>query len=283
LGTPNAGKSVIVNNITRSRVTAVSAKRNTTRRRVLGIATEGNAQLTLYDTPGINEIHDAKQFQRDLATEAWDSVGDADIALVVLDAAKRIGGPELFLLHKCSDVKTASPHLRWILVLNKVDLVDPKDKLLDLLYRVQTLLPFDDCFMVSGLDGDGMADLEHYIYQQAVPREWEHERDEKTDQTDVQLAGELIRETLYHRLNKEIPYTVQQENVDWLMLKNGQLRIDQRLIVRRDQHKRILVGSNGAALRAITSAAQERLQVAFRRPISLNLRVSVSVTQDFDV
>lgn len=92
LGTPNAGKSVLVNNMTRALVTAVSAKRNTTRRQTLGVITEANTQVTFYDTPGINEIYTAKQIQRELATEAWDAVGDADYVLVVMDAVKPIAG-----------------------------------------------------------------------------------------------------------------------------------------------------------------------------------------------
>jgi len=282
VGTPNAGKSVFVNAMTRVKVTAVSPKRNTTRRQTIGVATEANTQVVLFDTPGINEIHAAKNYQRDLATEAWDAVGDADLVLVVMDAAKRIGGPELFLLHKCKEVSESNPNIKWVLVLNKVDLVEPKEELVTYLNRTLALFPqIQDCFMISSLTGDGVADIENYLFNSAIPREWEHEEETRTDQTEVQHATEIIREALYNRLNQEIPYAVQQQNIAFEVLRNGDLRIDQRIVVRKEQHKEILTGLNGKALRSIIQTATVNLQNAFGRKVHLYMRVNVNQNQDF--
>ncbi len=328
LGTPNAGKSVLVNNLTRAKVSAVSPKANTTRRQTLGILTEGNTQILLYDTPGINEIHTAKQYQRELATEAWDAVADADVALVVIDAAKRIGGPELFLLSKVKETLRENPNLRAVLVLNKVDVVEPKTRLLDLTERLSVLVDFTDCFMISAASGDGVADLEvgqfmkfthsphltlvciviailrlvlilvrvvpitlfhhslslslsfspsflplqNYLFMNSVPREWEFDSTDRTDRTELEQASEIVREAIYQRLNKELPYQVRQETVSWVVLRNGSLRLDQRLLVLRQQHREIL---SGAALKAITARAQQDLEATFKRKVHLYLRVQV--------
>jgi GTP-binding protein Era len=268
--------------MTRLKVTAVSPKRNTTRRQTIGVATEANTQVTLFDTPGINEIHEAKRYQRDLATAAWDAVADADLALVVMDAAKHMAGPELFLLHKCKQVAEMNPNMKWALVLNKVDLVEPKDSLITYLNRTLALMPFDDCFMISAVTGDGVADIENYLFNTAVPREWEHDSETRTDVSDIEHATEIIREVIYNRMNKEIPYAVQQQNVGWELLRNGDIRIDQRVIVRRQAHKEILVGMNGKTLRSITQTAAMNLENAFARKVHLYLRVNVNLNQDFN-
>jgi len=270
IGTPNAGKSEFVNNITRAKVTAVSPKRNTTRRQTLGIFTEGNTQITLYDTPGINEIYTAKQYQRELSTAAWDAVGDADFVFVIVDAAKHLGGPELFLIAKCKQVVEENPNVRLVLVLNKVDLVEPKYKLLNLLSRLELLAPWTDCFMVSASTGDGMADVENYMFMNAVPRDWEHAADVPTDRTEVEQASEIIRGCVYRRLHKEIPYAVAQETIEWSVLRDGSLRLDQRLLVEKESHRKIIAGK---ALRQITKAAQMELAKAFNRKVHLYLRV----------
>ncbi len=276
IGTPNAGKSVLVNSITRSLVTAVSPKRNTTREQCLGVFTDGNVQLTLFDTPGINEINSAKGYQRELATEAWSVVGDCDMAIVVIDAAKKLGGPELFLLHKLREVSDYNPHLRLLLVLNKVDLVEPKGKLIAYVDRITPLCPITDTFMISALDGMGVAELENYLFVNAVPREWEFERDDVTDVNEIAQATEIIRQEVYQRLHQEIPYIVEQENLGWEVLKNGAIRIDQRLYVRRESHRQIIVGLGGAALSHITARAVRQMESVFKRKVHLYLKVSIN-------
>jgi GTP-binding protein Era len=279
LGTPNSGKSVLVNNITRAHITAVSQKRNTTRRAILGVLTEANTQVTLYDTPGINEIKEAKQYQRELATEAWDAVADADMALVVIDAAKRLSGPELFMLHKVNELSQANPALRLILVLNKVDLVDPKGKLLDLLQRISPLAPFTDCFMISALTGDGVADVENYLFNNAVAREWEHDSEATTDLTEQEVAMELVREVLFQRLNQEIPYAVEQEVAEWQVLRNGSLRVDFKLTVRRQAHRVVLLGTDHATLNGMIQQAEFKLRNQFKRPVHVYFRINVNESQ----
>lgn len=232
--------------------------------------------MTLYDTPGINEIKEAKQYQRELATEAWDAVAEADMALVVLDAAKRLAGPELFMLHKANEVAQANPALRLVLILNKVDLVEPKAKLLELLSRVSPLAPFTDCFMISALTGDGVADVENYLFNNAVAREWEHDAEASTDMSEQEVAQELVREVLFQRLNEEIPYAVEQEVMAWEVLRNGSIRLDIKLVVRREQHRIIILGSENATLHAMIKQAEFKLRQQFKRPVHVYFRVHVN-------
>ena len=318
----------------------------------------------------LNGIPIHRQYERELATEAWDAVADADYALVMLDAAKPVGGPELFLLSKVKAVQEGNPNLRLILVLNKVraremgsansllrlleswvrcscsrlthlrlfdpsssaqhtqvDLVEPKERLLVLVERVSALVKLTDVFMVSSSSGDGVGDLEvsrthahahahthslgragrgqgvdapwlaptrmnlvphllassyhltflspfstllqNYLFMNAHPREWEYDQEERTDASELEQASEIVREAIYNRMHKEIPYAVGQETVQWMLLRNGSLRLDQRLLVERETHKGLLV----AAVKQITAAAQLNLEAAFKRKVHLYLRI----------
>lgn len=103
----------------------------------------------------------------------------------------------------------------------------------------------------------------------ALPREWEYDRIERTDQTELGQASEIVRQAVYQRMNKELPYSVGQETVEWAMLRNGSLRLDQMLLVNEDHHKLIV----GAALRQIIEKAQKNLEKTFGRKVHLYLRV----------
>jgi len=274
LGTPNAGKSVLVNRLVKSKVSAVSPKRNTTRQQALGVVTDPHTQtqLVIYDTPGINAMEHAKMYQKELSTAAWDAAAECDVGLVLMDAAKKIGPAEKELLSKVKELSENSG-IKIILALNKVDLVHPKEQLLELADYLVTLADFQEVFYISVTEDEYVGELEDWLYENAVEREWSYDPEMVTDQTDLERVTEIIREKIYLRLNQEIPYAVQQRNVGWTELRDGSLRIDQHLLVQGRVQGMILVGKEGTVLKRIRDSAENEIAKVLGRPVHLFLRV----------
>jgi len=240
MGTPNAGKSYLVNQLVKDKITAVSQKRNTTREEILGVATSGNTQLVIYDTPGINQPAVARNELGELSVAAWARMKTADLGLVLVDSVKKIGPAEMHLFSRIKKLLEQAPNIKLVLVLNKVDLCKPKHRLLYLAKNLWEMVPYERCFMISAKSGDGVDDLENWLLEQAVPREWEFGANVSSDQSALDRVEEVIREKIYRNLHREIPYHVTQQNMGWTEIKNGSLRIDQGLIVHTSSHQKIL-------------------------------------------
>jgi len=269
MGTPNAGH--LVNQLVKDHITAVSNKRNTTRDEVLGVATKGNAQLVIYDTPGINEPAVARRELQILATAALDRAKTADLGIVIVDSVKKISPAEEHLFAKVKQLSEENPVIKLILVLNKVDLCNPKKRLLFLAERIWKLAPFDRCFMISAMSGDGVEDLEKYLMEQAVPREWEYSSKVSSNQSSLDRVEEIIREKIYRRFYREIPYKVEMKNIGWTDTAKGFLRIDEALLVTHAAQQRLLQKN----LPALTVYAKRDIEQVLKKEVRLFLQVLV--------
>jgi GTP-binding protein Era len=162
IGAPNAGKSTLVNAMVGAKVSIVSHKVQTTRAPVRGIAIEGSSQLVFIDTPGI--FRPKRRLDRAMVDAAWGGAHDADIVVLLVDAAKGIEED----LERILDKLAGAPHSK-ILALNKVDRVADKDRLLPLIAKLSEKHAFDRVFLISALDGNGVADLKRYLAER-MPR-----------------------------------------------------------------------------------------------------------------
>src|SRR5215472_19161651 len=155
VGAPNAGKSTLLNQLIGAKVSIVSPKVQTTRSRILGIAIEGAAQLVFVDTPGI--FAPKRRLERAMVAAAWAGAADADVVVVLVDAARGIDEDSRRII---DGLKSAGR--RAVLALNKVDLVAPP-ALLPLTAALDKEGIFDAVFMISALNGDGIADLRRHL------------------------------------------------------------------------------------------------------------------------
>jgi GTP-binding protein Era len=267
IGAPNAGKSTLLNALVGSKVTIVSHKVQTTRSLIRGIVAEGGSQLVFIDTPGI--FAPKRRLDRAMVQTAWSGAHDADLTGVLIDAQKGLDEEAENILEQLRDVRT-----KKFLVLNKVDLVD-KEKLLGLVAQANEKATFDSTFMVSALTGDGVADLRTWLAANVMVGPWHYPGDQMSDLPMRQLAAEITREKLYHRLHQELPYQSTVETESWKELKDGSVRIEQTIYVERESQRKIVIGKAGQTLKAIGAAARKEIAEIAETPVHLFLFVKV--------
>ena len=267
LGATNAGKSTLVNQLVGTKVSIVSHKVQTTRSLVRGIITEGDTQIVLVDTPGI--FKPRRRLDRAMVSTAWSGAKDADIVLFIVDAERGFAGDAGAILDSLKDSKA-----RNVLVLNKVDRVDPP-KLLDLAgYAAQTA-KFEKVFMISALNGSGCKDLVNWLSQALPEGPWFYPADEISDMPMRNLAAEITREKIYDRLHQELPYHSHVETEKWEEMKNGDVRIQQVIYVERDSQRKIVLGHKGETIKAIGQASRIELAGILDQKVHLVLFVKV--------
>lgn len=333
VGAPNAGKSQLLNVLTGTTVAAVSRKRHTTRGGILGARTIRDTQLLFVDTPGFMTVSNARAegLPRDLSATATSEVQSVDYTLLVVDAARKLTDPlreslvqlMLFAIHRCGgrdegeytlEESTArAPQQpesleKFAIVLNKVDLVNPKTLLLDISEELGNMAEecikyrdkdeeappepmdpklveemFPPIFYVSALKEDGVNDIVKHLFQKATPSEsWAVPSGQATDLTPVERVAEVLREKIYRCLHKEIPHNVHQVNRafrDTKIERKRVILIDQELVVKTKSHKRLVMGSGNRTLNRIQETAQRDLERMFECKVVLRLFVKLSKSQ----
>ncbi len=274
IGAPNAGKSTLVNALVGQKVAIVSAKAQTTRSRLMGIAIHEDAQILLVDTPGI--FAPRRRLDRAMVAAAWGGAEDADLNLLVVDCTAGIT-PEV------DSIVTGIARLDrpLIVALNKIDLVD-KGKLLALSAELAGRTNPLHLFMISATKGDGVDDLKQVLADSAAEGPWHFPADQLTDATDRMIAAELTREQIYAQLYRELPYASVVETETWEDRPDGSTEIRQQILVERDSQKAIVIGKGGSRLRAIGEAARGEIAEHLGRRVHLFLHVKVNPRWDED-
>ena len=267
IGAPNAGKSTLVNRLVGTKVSIVTHKVQTTRALVRGIITEDQTQIVLVDTPGI--FKPKRRLDRAMVTTAWGGARDADLVLILLDAQGGLNESAEALLTSLENT-----HQKKILILNKVDRVDPP-KLLELAQAANEKVKFESTFMISALNGSGCKDLLKYLVAQMPYGPWYYPEDQISDMPMRQLAAEVTREKLYLRLHEELPYSSTVETEKWEERKDGSVRIEQVVYVERDSQKKIVLGHKGETIKAIGQASRKEMSTILEQPVHLFLFVKV--------
>lgn len=268
IGAPNAGKSTLVNMLVGAKVTIVSHKVQTTRMRVRGIVIEGQSQIVLVDTPGI--FAPRRRLDRAMVDAAWAGAGEGDAIVLVVDAARGESDEVDAILTRLSG--SMAPK---VLVLNKIDRLEDKAKLLDIAARLAAKVAFEQVMMVSALTGNGVDDLKRHLAGKMPLGPWHFPEDDITDLPLRMLAAEITREKVFNRLHDELPYSSSVETTQWKELKDGSVRIEQTLFVEREGHRKIALGKGGQTVKAISSEARRELIDVLERNVHLFLFVKV--------
>ncbi len=268
IGPPNVGKSTLVNRLTGAKISIVTAKPQTTRNRIMGLIVYGVTQIILVDTPGF--FAPRSGLDRAMVAAARRGVAQADMVLFLVDARDDPVVAER-ALQEWRD-HAASPLA--MLVLNKIDRV-ARPSLLALAQSLNRSIAFEQTFMISALQGDGVDDMTGAIADALPFGPWLFPEDQITDAPQRILASELTREQLFLRLRQELPYAAAVETENWQELANGDLRLEQVIIVERATQKGIVIGKNGARIKEIGAAARREIAAALDRSVHLFLRVKL--------
>jgi GTP-binding protein Era len=267
VGRPNVGKSTLLNALVGERLSIAGPKPQTTRHRILGVATRADAQILLLDTPGLQRA-DGRAIGRQLNRTARQVLAEADIVLHVVEAGRWTDEDES--VWQALSV-SAQPRL---LVLSKIDRIRDKTALLPFIAGVTGERSYSAVLPVSAKAGEGLAELERAIVERLPEGPAVYAADELTDRSERFLAAELIREQLMLRLSQELPYATTVE-IEQFEQAEGRCSIGAVIWVERDGQKSIVIGAGGAQLKAIGTAARLAMQRLFGRRVFLRLWVKV--------
>ncbi|KAF3325747.1 GTP-binding protein ERG [Carex littledalei] len=280
IGAPNAGKSCLTNLMVGTKVAAVSRKTNTTAHETLGVITKGNTQICFFDTPGLmigSHGHPKATDVRFRVESAWNTINLYDILIVIFDVHRHLTIPDKRVIKLIKLLgKEEQPDQKRILCMNKVDLVTDKKDLLKVAREFEDLPGYDRYFMISGLKGAGVKDLEQYLMDQAVKRPWEEEPEVITEEVMKNISMEVVRERMLDHIHQEIPYVIDHKLMGWKEFRNGSIRIEQHFITQKQSQRQILVGKKGSKIGRIGIEANRELRSIFKREVHLILQVRVA-------
>ncbi len=204
-----------------------------------------------------------------MVTTAWGGAKDADFILLLIDSERGLKGDATAILEGLKDVQQPK-----LLALNKIDTVRHED-LLKLAAEANAMVQFDRTFMISATNGSGCDDVMDYFADALPEGPWYYPEDQISDLPMRQLAAEITREKLFLRLHQELPYSSHVETESWEEKKDGSVRIEQVIYVERDSQKKIALGKNGEAIKAISMASRKELSEILEQPVHLFLFVKV--------
>jgi len=267
IGAPNAGKSTLVNQLVGQKVAITSAKAQTTRARMLGIALHDNVQMILVDTPGI--FAPKRRLDRAMVSAAWEGAESADAVLLLVDPIKQ----RRHELEPLLEALAGRPEKK-ILVLNKVDRAK-KEPLLALAQELTAKVDFAEVFFVSALTGDGVPEMKAALAASMPDGVWMYPEDQVSDASERLLAAEITREQLYKQLHEELPYDSAVRPEQYKTRPDGSLEIHQQIVVTRDNQRAIVLGKGGSRIKAIGEAARKELSEVLGVKVHLFLHVKV--------
>ena len=275
IGPPNVGKSTLLNRILRTKLAIVSPKPQTTRNRILGIYHGKGFQIIFMDTPGIHNTKSA--LHESMVASARAACREVDMVLLMIEICRPND-------HKISSIVGSLKRMRkpCILVINKIDMM-AKEKLLPIIDHYQQLYDFEDIIPVSAVKGDGLEMLLGRLKETLRPGPQFFPPDMQTDQSEVALVSEIIREKIYHHTSKELPYSsaVSVDKMEEIPTKNL-IAITARIHVERESQKAVLIGKRGRMIKTIGRSARLELEKMFgvRTYLDLTVRVEKNWTRD---
>jgi len=268
VGRPNSGKSTLLNRLVQHRLAIVSPRPQTTRRRTLGIVQAPGHQMILLDTPGI--IDPAYPLQQALMRTVTDVLGDSDIAVLLLDAARE--GAEPPEIPECVRSFAGTR----IAVLNKIDLLRRREEMIPLLQSIADSGLFAEVVPVSALTGERIENLVSVLVAHLPEGPPFYPPEQLAEQPERFFAGELIREQVFLRFREEVPYSVEVVIDDFKERAGARDYICATLLVEHESQKGILIGRGGQAIRSLGEASRLAIEDFLGRPVYLELRVKVA-------
>ena len=276
VGRTNAGKSTLLNNLIGENIAITTSKPQTTRTTIKGIINRNNSQIIFIDTPGIHKPK--SKFNESMINAAYNSINDADVILLVVEAAyEKISEENMKILEKLKD-----KNYKVILVVNKIDTVK-KEKILKIIKMYSDIYDFASVVPISAKNNKNIDVLLNEIEKLLPEGEPYYDKDEFTDQTERQLVEEIVREKCLKLLNEEIPHGiyVKVEKMKLRKNKKGKEIYDIDIIIYciKKSHKGIIIGKDGNMLKRIATYSRQKIEAILG--IKVNMKIWVKVSEDW--
>lgn len=266
VGRPNVGKSTLLNRLVGQKVSIVSRKAQTTRHRITGVLTREHEQFVFVDTPGFQTQH-RNALNRAMNRTVTQALADVDLIYLVIEAG-RFGEADRLV------VELLPAGAKVILVINKVDALPDKERLLPFIQQTAEAWPFAEVVPLSAEKGSNVDELLKASLPYLPEGEPMFEADDITDRSERFLAAEFLREKLFRLLGDELPYGVAVE-IEKFETEGRLRRIHAAVIVDKASHKGIVIGKGGAQLKRIASEARVELEELFGGKVFLEVWVKV--------
>ncbi len=267
VGRPNVGKSTLLNRILGQKISITSRRPQTTRHRVLGIKTGRDSQLIYVDTPGIHD-YSGRAMNRHMNRTASNVLVDVDVVVFMVDSFRWTRDDELVLS------KLEAVDCPVILAINKVDLLANRDELLPRLQALGDKRAFVQVVPISATKGDNIQALEKAIEQLLPEAPAMFPEDQITDRPVRFLAAELVREKLFRKLGRELPYGLTVE-IESFRTEAGVTHIHALIWVERKSQKNIVIGRQGRVLKEVGTEARKDIEALIDARVNLKLWVKV--------
>ena len=283
IGRPNVGKSSLMNKILGQKVAIVSNKPQTTRTKIMGIHTVKETQLVFIDTPGFHKPRN--ELDKNMNKAVGDGMADVDAAVLVVEAVTRfktdgnaLPPAEAELIKELKRRK-----LKAVLVINKIDLLEKKEELLNIILRYTSQFDFEAVVPLSARTGDGVEILLGELNKFAKPSPHYFAEDDVTDQPEKVMVAEMIREKLLRTLDKEVPHGIAVDLERFVERDTAAgepiVEVESTIICEKESHKGIIIGKGGAVLKKIGSMARYDIEEFFG--IKANVKLWVKVKEDW--
>ncbi len=265
VGRPNVGKSTLLNTLVGEKIAITSSRPQTTRSRVMGVMSGDNCQIVFVDTPG---IHRPRTKLGEFMVQSIEEAMEGIDALLVLADVTAIGPHDRSIIEEMSRKKVFK-----VLVLNKTDLVEPKN-LLSIIDSFKDAA-YDAILPVSARTGDGIEELKKELTAHLPVGPKYFPDDMLTDQPERDICAELIREKALRNLRDEVPHGIGVEMMAMKKLNDHFTEIDATIYCERDSHKGIIIGKKGAMLQKIGAEARADIEALLDTHVNLQLWVKV--------
>jgi GTP-binding protein Era len=266
LGRPNAGKSTLLNAFLGQKLAIVTSKPQTTRTSIQGVVTTDKYQIVFVDTPG---IHRSNTLMNKRMMDTVRASASADVVLFLIDVLEPLSEEDAQAIDLVKKLEAPA-----IAVLNKVDKLQDKTKLLALIEQLQALHSFAEFVPISAMKGTGVDSLLKEIVKRLPKGEAMYPEDHLTDQPSRFLAAEILREKILHHTQKEVPHAVAVMVDTWVETPKL-LKIAATIYVEKPGQKAILIGAGGAGLKKIGTIARYEMEKTFEKKVFLQTFVKV--------
>jgi GTP-binding protein Era len=268
VGRPNVGKSTLINRLLGQKISITSNKPQTTRHRILGVDTDGDCQAIYVDTPGMHK-EEPRAINRVMNQTASSALKDVDLVLFVVENLKWLEDDKM-VLEKIQRSKTPV-----VLLVNKVDQLKDKERLLPHLQWLNEQHSFAAILPISATHGDNIDELRKIVRSHLQPGYHYYPEDYVTDRSVRFMAAEIIREKLMRFTGEELPYETTVEIEQFGHSEKGTTHIHALILVERDAQKRMIIGQGGSKLKTIGTEARRDLEKLLDNKVMMKLWVKV--------
>ncbi len=279
VGRPNVGKSSLINRLLGQKIAIVSDKPQTTRTRIIGVKTDGSVQFVFVDTPGFHRPRNV--LGENMIKAVGNGLSDVDGVMLVVEAKPKFEfDPDNLPAAEVELIKEIKKrNLKAVLLINKIDLLEDKSEILNVISAYSNLFDFEAVIPVSAKSGDGIKIISEEASKWLRPSVHYFGSDDVTDQSEQSMVAEMIREKLLRSLEREVPHGIavdiermyERDNADGEPI----LELEATIYCEKNSHKGIIIGKGGEMLKKIGSSARYDIEKFYGIKASLKLWVKV--------